>query len=303
MTPYDFGISSPRFSTPWADFPAALNEWFESEELVRINPDLLPYEGLATRDPFLAGSLRLLRLKWGAEQWTAERLLAELSALPEDDFTVAAYEYFGRKQPQLLANISQPNIAAFFGACQVTKSDDAGLKAAIKHLHARKNASYAGSWKRRGERVSVLPNIARKVDRLQAFADEGLTLEGETVLDTAIDLYVYAAKYRLFLAELPGADIAPLGPGAPQPFSDYDENFNILADAAAFGDGRQGEFVDHIRAIVVLFENLWQAVDSDALLPERQRRAAELAVAAEQLVGIMTASDQANTSAFIRHER
>jgi hypothetical protein len=39
--------------------------------------------------------------------------------------------------------------------------------------------------------MSVLPNIARKVDRLQAFADEGMALEGETVLDTALDLYVY----------------------------------------------------------------------------------------------------------------
>jgi thymidylate synthase len=302
-TPYDFGISSPRFSTPWADFSDAIHDWFESEEQVRANPDPLPREGPATRDPFFAGSLRLLRLKWGAEQWTAERLSAELSALPEDDFTAAAYEHFGRKQPQILANISQPNIAAFFRACQFPRSDDVELKTAIKHLHARKNASYAGSWKRRGERVSVLPNIARKVDRLQAFAEAGTTLDGETVLDTAVDLYVYAAKYRLFLAELPGADIAPLGPGDPQPFSDYDDNFNVLADAATFGDGRQCAFVDHVRAIVVLFENLWQAVDSGALLPERQRRAAELTAAAEQLVGIVTATDQASTSAFIHHER
>ena len=303
MTPYDFGLPAPRFLTPWANFPAAMDDWFETEEQVRANPDLLPREGPVTRDPFFAGSLRLLRLKWGAERWTTDRLAAELSVLPEDDLTVAAYEYFGRKQPQFLTNIVQPNIAAFFSACQIAKSDDAEMKTAIKHLHARKNASYAGSWKRRGERVSVLPNIARKVDRLQAFADDGLTLEGETVLDTAIDLYVYAAKYRLFLAELPGADIAPLGTSAPQPFSDYDDNFNILADSAHFGDGAHGDFVGHIRAITAMFETLWQAVDSGAELPDRQRRAAELAAAAEKLVGIVTAADYASTSAFIRHER
>jgi hypothetical protein len=50
---------------------------------------------------------------------------------------------------------------------------DGPLKAAIMRLHARKDASYAGAWKRRGERVSVLPNIARKVvERVVADIDE-----------------------------------------------------------------------------------------------------------------------------------
>jgi hypothetical protein len=154
LTPYDFGIASPRFATPWADFSAAMADWFEIEEQLRADPDPLPREGLATRDPFLSSTLRLLRLRWGAERWTTGRLRSELAALPEDDFATAAYEFFGRDRPELLTNISQPNIAAFFRACQTAKSDNtAGLKAAIKHLHARKNASYAGAWKRRGERV------------------------------------------------------------------------------------------------------------------------------------------------------
>ena len=177
------------------------------------------------------------------------------------------------------------------------------MKAAIKHLHARKNANYAGAWKRRGERVSVLPNIARKVDRLQAFVDKGAALEGEMILDTAVDLYVYAAKYSLLLAESPGADISLLRAGAPQPFSDHDENFDALVDAANFGDGLQDAFADQVRAITATFEDLWQAVDADAMLADRQRWATELAVGAERLVSHVIATDRPGASDFIRHER
>jgi hypothetical protein len=122
LTPYDFGIASPRFVTLWSDFSAAMADWFEIEEQLRVDPNPLPREGLATRDPLMASALRLLRLKWGAKLWTKERLAAELAGLPEDDFAAAAYEFFGREWPELLTSISQPNIAAFFRACQAAKS-------------------------------------------------------------------------------------------------------------------------------------------------------------------------------------
>jgi hypothetical protein len=181
-------------------------------------------------------------------------------------------------------------------------SDVPLLKAAIKHLHARKNASYAGAWKRRGERVSILPNIARKVDRLQAFADVGMSLEGETILDTAIDLYVYAAKYRLFLAEAPEADTSLLGSGAPQPFSDHDENFDALADAADFNGDAQGDLVAQVGAITEMFEELWRSVDGGSSLAERQQGATVLTAAAERLLGLVAAQDQPCTSDFMRRE-
>ncbi|WP_376989861.1 thymidylate synthase [Azospirillum rugosum] len=304
MTPYDFGIVSPRFATQWADFSAAMAEWFEIEEQLRANPIPLPRAGLVASDPFLSSTLRLLRLKWGAKKWSVKQLASELANLPEDDFATAAYEFFGRDRPELLANITQPKIAAFFCACQAAKggSSDTELKAAIKHLHTRKNAIYAGAWKRRGERVSVLPNIARKVDRLQAFADEGKTLKGETVLDTAIDLYVYAAKYRLFLAELSEVEMSPLGPDAPQPLSDHDKNFDALVDIADFSGDPQGDLLVQIRTITKMFEDLWQAVDAaGAGLVDRQRSAAELTAAAEQLVGLVVAADPRCTSDFLRN--
>lgn len=72
----------------------------------------------------------------------------------------------------------------------------------VNGLHAKKHAAYGDSWKRRGEQVGILANIARKVDRL------GKTDDLETSADTAIDLMVYLAKYAQWLE---GKDDGPEG--------------------------------------------------------------------------------------------
>jgi thymidylate synthase len=66
----------------------------------------------------------------------------------------------------------------------------------VIQLHIEKHAAYGASWKKRGELFSILPNIARKADRLGA----GDTTD-ENQTDTAVDLMVYLAKYRTFLAD------------------------------------------------------------------------------------------------------
>lgn len=176
------------------------------------------------------------------------------------------------------------------------------LKSAVKALHARKDLAYGGAWKRRGERVSVLPNIARKVDRITAFADEGTTLEGETILDTAIDLYVYAGKYRLFLADLPEADRSFIPPDAPFPFSDRHENFNSLVDGADFSGDSSRTFLTLAHSIASMFEGLWQAADANAPLHDRQRRAGELCAATEQLVGLVVEEYSSSVREFVSNE-
>ena len=62
-------------------------------------------------------------------------------------------------------------------------------------LHAEKNAVYGDSWRKRGELLSILPNIARKVDRL------GAAGAGDTEADTLMDLCIYASKYTLWLCQ------------------------------------------------------------------------------------------------------
>lgn len=68
----------------------------------------------------------------------------------------------------------------------------------VKDLHAKKHASYGDSWKKRGEKMSILANMARKVDRL------GVGDEFDSSADTLVDLFVYTLKYECSLNGLPG---------------------------------------------------------------------------------------------------
>lgn len=67
----------------------------------------------------------------------------------------------------------------------------------VYELHREKSAAYGDSWKKRGELFSIIPNIARKIDRLEG----GKSTGDEIIADTAIDLLVYLIKYRLWLGE------------------------------------------------------------------------------------------------------
>jgi hypothetical protein len=75
------------------------------------------------------------------------------------------------------------------------------FKTAVAGLHRRKDASYGDAWKRRGEQISIMANIARKVDRLNIVAVAQESTVDENIVDTAVDLYVYALKYLTFLAD------------------------------------------------------------------------------------------------------
>ena len=126
LSPYNLGISAAPFQTLWEDFPGALDNWFRIEAELRINPDG-PMAGLALRDPFLASTLRILRLKWGQPTWSSHQLKDELHNLPEDDLAASAYEYFGRLNPDVLSDIAQPGIAAYFQTRQPIEATSGNL--------------------------------------------------------------------------------------------------------------------------------------------------------------------------------
>jgi len=102
---------------------------------------------------------------------------------------------------------------------------------AVRRLHAEKDAAYGPSWKRRGELISVLANIARKVDRLEQVALGAPVTRDENVLDTATDLVVYTLKYQTFLADLDAGVAASLFATMPPPYSDGRLAFETLLDA------------------------------------------------------------------------
>jgi thymidylate synthase len=74
----------------------------------------------------------------------------------------------------------------------------------IVNLHEEKNKVYGTSWRKRGEKVSILANIARKIDRL------GVGGAGDTAADTVIDLLVYLVKYRHWLDEPNDDSVEPI---------------------------------------------------------------------------------------------
>jgi hypothetical protein len=180
----------------------------------------------------------------------------------------------------------------------VNEADD--FKRALKRLHAEKDKAYGGAWKRRGELVSILPNIARKTDRLETLVKTGATIRGEGLLDTVIDFYVYAEKYRLFLAEsLDVGELLP--PDATKPYSDHDANFDTLAERLSFATPTASlkELVD---AAVEHFNICWRQAEARANISHRFALAGHLAEIAGRLVAKVAADDPAARAHFVRSE-
>jgi hypothetical protein len=165
-----------------------------------------------------------------------------------------------------------------------------------------KDRAYGSAWKRRGELVSVLPNIARKSDRLEAIVTTaGGKVSGETMLDTAIDLLVYVEKYRLFLAEeLDEGALLP--PGAPQPLSDHDANFDVLVDRLDLAVGDQS-VEELVHQIVGRFDTCWRRAEAEVSRTERLSVAGMLAESAGRLVARLVADDKATVVRFVQSER
>jgi hypothetical protein len=165
-------------------------------------------------------------------------------------------------------------------------------------LHAVKDRAYGGAWKRRGELVSILPNIARKCDRLETIVKTGAKISGETILDTAIDLFVYVEKYRLFLAEGLGEG-ALLPVGAPQPLSEHDVNFEALVDRLELSIGEQS-MKELVCEIVDRFNTCLQCAEAKAPRTERLAAAGGLAQSAGRLVARIVADNKKAVARFIQ---
>lgn len=101
---------------------------------------------------------------------------------------------------------------------------------AVSRLHRAKDAAYRDAWKKRGEVMSVLANIARKVDRLGYVLDGAPPTRDESLLDTAVDLFIYGLKYQTLLADLDAAVAERLfgGSGVNGPYSDGPTGFEYL---------------------------------------------------------------------------
>lgn len=90
--------------------------------------------------------------------------------------------------------------------------------------------------------MSIMSNIARKVDRLEYVADGAPATPDESLFDTAVDLLVYSIKYQTYLADQDPAVASALYPDSAQvpPYSDGPAGFEEMLrhlDVTAVGCG------------------------------------------------------------------
>lgn len=187
-----------------------IDQWFDIEKRLRERAFL---EGDADQiishfpEPMMRSWLRVLAWYWSGEGRFLKpledtRLYAATLELPKG----IALQVAGRKPPPVEITITADTsgltqalekVAVYSSGVIEPLAHKMTFLAFVDSLHRAKSAAYGDSWKKRGELFSIIPNIARKVDRLEG----GKSTEDEVIADTAIDLLVYLIKYRLWLGE------------------------------------------------------------------------------------------------------
>lgn len=227
---------SPRFSAkvvhnygsaddhPIDRLGALIQRWFLLEDRLRTGAGVYPATIAEFSEPMMRSWLSVIAWYWtGNEEYLAPlhgtRLWAATRQVPKS----VNEHVLSRKTPTALVigKPSGPNGEYQVGDKINVYPVDAPPLTFIDYLdslHREKSAAYGDSWKRRGEQMSILANIARKVDRLNG----GVETADESQTDTAIDLLIYLTKYRLWLSETnPGLSLPMLNGG--------DENDNVRA--------------------------------------------------------------------------
>ncbi len=175
------------------------------------------------------------------------------------------------------------------------------IRRVLATLHAKKSAAYGSAWQKRGECLSIFPNVARKYDRLEVavgageldrMADDSCSCTVEPLLDTVADLVVYAVKYLMFLAETDAACF----PEDVARFAAFEQGLAAIAarapTGAAAGDGLHDSLA-RLAAGMQAIECLLQTAGAQSLEVrfEKARAVVALAVAGwELLVGIAARS-------------
>ncbi|MET8152063.1 nucleoside triphosphate pyrophosphohydrolase family protein [Actinoplanes sp. NPDC049668] len=187
-------------------------------------------------------------------------------------------------------------------------SDASDLRQAVINLHRAKDAAYGDSWKRRGEQISILANIARKVDRLTLVADSGVTTADESAVDTAADLFVYALKYLTYLADQDPAAVPNLpdrstaaGPWSEGP--DGLEQLLTVFDLTALTEVIASPSLTPVAADVdrtfTELEACFSANGSAAPLATRARLAVDLATHAVRAIAVLRETQAETYAALI----
>lgn len=207
MDPLD-AFDAPRLTSDTlrpltvGDLDQEIESWFEQEALIReaksFDEAWTAANSGATSSLFTAFLQVIAAARFGRPEVLDSRVLRQsLKASPHPPFAVVEEREEIRAQntgavlrtnSTLLPDDQPESPLAAADTAEVLAEE-------VAALHDIKHAAYGDSWKRRGESLGILANVARKVDRL------GKTDEHETSLDTAVDLLVYLVKYEGWLRD------------------------------------------------------------------------------------------------------
>lgn len=221
-TGYEEAWEGARFETAWDDFADVLDRWFAIEARLAAGVDCqTEVEGFP--DPLLRQFLQAIAIKWAIVAGADESLQRELvDALGHSDVAFALHEQLFRDSAELV--LPRPSSLEW-----------GDLRESIIALHRSKDAAYGNSWKKRGELISIAANVARKIDRIDQVVG-GASAGREALLDTVVDLLVYAIKYETFLADQSTDVAGTLFPDGGGSFSDGPDGFEELLRARDAGD-------------------------------------------------------------------
>ncbi|RDB60551.1 hypothetical protein C1878_13960 [Gordonibacter sp. 28C] len=249
---YDLNLKRAEFRTSVDDFDDTVAYWFDLEEKIRLSIDCSK-EIESFPDPLFKSFLQMLEMYWIRSRTENDIELKKcIGKITGSDSEVVVKEYFSR-------NESPEYLKKTLGE---TDREVAGnkLKSAIIELHKEKDNDYGHSWKRRGE-AAILENIGRKVDRIE----HSLTHEfrnGETLLDTGIDLLVYSLKYKTYLFDQKGwLNYVPNFLPASNSYSDNTSAFEICLRRMVFRQPKK-ELEEVGGELVSKFELLYNYQDN-----------------------------------------
>lgn len=265
---YDRGATTVPYEGPWEDLQVHLDEWFRIESTIRRgSPDVIDLID-AHPEPLLRTFLRIVHSHWLMTAGDTEGARLAIDPLHGTDAGIAMGDYLARHG-------ATEGTGADTTLSPVSSTVLGDLRGALRTLHRRKSAAYGDSWKRRGELVGILANVARKVDRLEN-VENLLADDPESWSDTVADLAIYLIKYLTFLADADTAVAQTLFGGAsPGGHSNGVEGFEALLNDLEPAEPEPGSALTDI---VGMFERLELAARLDTLpMTERAKLAEDMA--------------------------